>query len=388
MLEWLAVALASFVSIFWLFIAARTLRSKDLPCELQVWKLEESEEIKLSLVIPFRDEEASLSQTLNKILDQTYKNLEIILVNDRSTDRSGKIASEFAAKDDRIKIIEILKLPAGWLGKPHAMQKGWEASNGDFILFMDADSQLGPRAIEAAINYVQVHLVDHLSVAPVPICKSLLERIVYAGMWVLMGLYIQIWKVNTQSAPVGAGVGAFNLVRRSSLESIGGVERLRMEIVDDMGLAHLLRKEGARSCLVYGGELLAIRYQEGIWGLVKGIEKNAFAAADFKWSKLLLTVFVLLAISWPPYLLVMFSTTALGALLGWSGMLAIMLFSYRVRYFPTWWGVLFFPFVCSFMAFAVLRSAILTSLRGGVQWRDTFYSIDELRKGKVYFHQF
>lgn len=377
---WIIIySLLLFPSLFWLLVALRTLVSRDLPKEIE---REESESNSLlSVVVVFCNEEKALPETLQRLADQTYPHLEFVLVDDRSTDRSAEIAEGFVRLDKRFRLIPIETLPSDWLGKPHALHRGVCASHGEYVLCMDADSLMARSLLSSAIHKMEREKLDHLSIAPRPVCHSWLERAAYAGMWILLALYIQVWSVNKKASSVGAGVGAFNLFRRSALEAVRGFESLKFEIVDDMGIVERLRKHGFKSLFSFAGDRLQIRFQEGLWGLVTGVEKNAFAATRFSWWWASASAFFLLFVSWAP-IMCLFSEVLPVQLMGIVGLASFLLFAYRIRYFSFWFLAISLPLVCLMMSFATLRSAALITYRGGVMWRDTFYSLRDLKAAR------
>src|SRR5215467_1850445 len=118
---------------------------------------------RVSVIFAARDEEEKLPQALATLLAIDYPQLEILAVNDRSSDRTGEILKEAAVRDSRLKVVDIQKLPEGWLGKPHALQQGYAASNGEYLLFTDADVQFRPDTIRRAVSLMRMKQASHLT---------------------------------------------------------------------------------------------------------------------------------------------------------------------------------------------------------------------------------
>jgi glycosyltransferase involved in cell wall biosynthesis len=118
------------------------------------------------VIIAARNEEALLRRSLNSILTTTYKNVELIVVNDRSSDATGQIIDQLAAKDSRVRAVHITSLPEGWLGKVHALHRGTQCSSGEWLLFTDADIHFEPQIITKAIAYAEHEKLDQLSLLP------------------------------------------------------------------------------------------------------------------------------------------------------------------------------------------------------------------------------
>ena len=118
----------------------------------------------LSVVVPARDEAHTIEPAVASLLAQDYPNLQVVLVDDRSTDETGTIIDRLAAKDSRVAAVHVRELPDGWLGKVHALQRGVERASGDFILFTDADIHFAPGVLRRAIAWSEAERLDHLAV--------------------------------------------------------------------------------------------------------------------------------------------------------------------------------------------------------------------------------
>ena len=117
-------------------------------------------------MIPARNEERNLEQALQSVLALDYPDLEIIVVNDRSTDDTGAILEKMAERDTRLAVVTIDDLPTGWIGKPHALHVGAQQARGEFILFTDADIVFDPLAFQKAMAHVLAHQFDHVTLIP------------------------------------------------------------------------------------------------------------------------------------------------------------------------------------------------------------------------------
>jgi glycosyltransferase involved in cell wall biosynthesis len=163
---------AIIIFIYWFSMFIIHLHGLKLVPRLPLVKRNESTEPFVSIVIAAKDEEASIVQTMKSILGQDYKHFELIVVNDRSTDRTGEYIERFKKETEKqmdgpdIKSVHIGELPPGWLGKNYALYQGYLRSRGDYILFTDADVQFIPFTIRSAIAYVQEYQLDHLTAMP------------------------------------------------------------------------------------------------------------------------------------------------------------------------------------------------------------------------------
>jgi glycosyltransferase involved in cell wall biosynthesis len=339
---------------------------------------------RLSIVIPACNEADTLEQALTTLRAQTYPELEIILVDDRSTDGTGAIIDRLAAADPRIRAVHITSLPDGWLGKVHALEVGTRAATGELLLYTDADVHFAPGALELAVALVEHERLDHLSLLPDARAEGFFEDTLLA---VFGALFLRI----TRAASVGragsdayAGVGAFNLVRRSAFERTEGFRWLRMEVVDDVGLGLLMQRSGARAAFLIGHGVIALRWYPGVAAMARGFEKNMFGfTARWSYARMALGV----AATWlmiPAPFVALFSHEPLLFALGASCFVTLacsaMLLGRRAgrRVGP----LLLFPLGQLVASLLILRSAIACWRHHGVIWRGTAYPLEALRSGQ------
>jgi len=339
----------------------------------------------VAIVVPARDEEAAVEQALQRLVSLDYENYQIIAVDDRSTDRTGEIMDTIASTSDgKVDVVHIRQLPPGWLGKTHAMWTAARQTNADWLLFTDADVMFRKDALRRAIAYAEAERADHVVLFPRIIMKRASERMMIAFFQLLFVFGHRPWKVADPKAKDHMGVGAFNLVRRSAYEAVGTYERLRMEVVDDMKLGKVIKNAGFRQRVVFGNDLIEIRWARGARGVVNNLTKNFFAVMSFQTWRALLSCVGMAFLNLMPFIGVLIAP-------GWSripyGMaLASMFFLYagvwrHVEIHP--WYFLLHPVSTTLFIYTMLRSTFVTLWHGGVEWRGTKYPLDELRKGLV-----
>ena len=339
----------------------------------------------LTVIIPACNEEASVEATLRSLIASWGIRLQVIAVDDRSTDRSGaimeKVASEakWQSAGHTLQVIHVRDLPSGWLGKPHALATAAEAAQSDWILFTDGDVLFAPQALTLALRYALAERADYLVLMPHWIVKSHGEAAMHGAMHALTTWTFRPWRVADPSRPDFIGVGAFNLVRRSAYEALGGFATLRMEVIEDLRFGWMLKRAGYRQRFAFGPGLAAVRWSRGAWGVVRNLEKNLFALYRYRVGLTLLTCFGL-AIQ------IVFPLAALWGS-GWSRAAAVTLYACVAGIYITSRKVtrvsaayvLLYPLAVSLFLFAMLRSMTLALLRGGVVWRGTLYSLKRLR---------
>ena len=338
----------------------------------------------VSVIFAARDEAEKLPAALATLLAQDYPRFEVIAVNDRSKDRTPAILHEFERVNRSLKVIDVADLPAGWLGKPHALVAGFEQSQGEWIVFTDADVHFAPDVLRRAVALASKMRWDHM---------SLLTAIEMRGFWEITAIsYFALgfvfgnepWLASDPRSSRYIGVGAFQLVRRAAYEKSGGHRRLRMDVIEDMKLGKLIKLAGYVSGVAIAQDLVRVRWHSGVGNVIRGVTKNFFAACHYS------ALFALGAMSLPlimsvlPFLGLAFAT-------GWARVFAGIAVSVAVLIHGSMiWSTrtsslygLTHPLGALLFFWMLGRSAIATLWHGGVVWRGTFYPIEELRKGQV-----
>ena len=244
----------------------------------------------LCVVVPARDEAGTLGPALRSLLASRYPSLEVVLVDDRSTDGTGEAMEALAADDDRVCVVHIEALPSGWLGKLNALKVGTERSHSSIVLFADADVFYEPGVLERAVTWLETERLDHLALMPSLSSRSALAEAVMGHFGMFFMAFFPPSRVNRDEPDAFAGVGAFNMVRRSAFERTEGWEWLRLEVADDVGLGYLLRRHGAKARFGSGLGCLGIEWYPSVPAMVHGLEKNLYivgTGARFHYALLL-----------------------------------------------------------------------------------------------------
>ncbi len=339
----------------------------------------------LTVVVPACNEEKSIELTLRTLLASTGLRLEIVAVDDRSTDRTGalmdRIAEEAAGKlsNHRLRVLHIAELPHGWLGKPHALATAAHTASAEWILFTDGDVRFAPDALALALRYARAERADHVVLMPDWLMGSPGEAAMHGAIHALSAWTLRLWRVADPKARDFLGVGAFNLVRRSAYEELGGFSALRMEVLEDLRFGWRLKRAGYRQRVALGPGLAAVRWADSAWGVVLNLEKNLFALYRYKTPLALMAALGLLAqIVWPMLAIAAGGWARVAGVVTYGAISALYFASRKVTRVPPAY-VLVFPLAAGLFLFAVLRSMVLALARGGVVWRGTLYSLKELR---------
>ena len=354
---------------------------------------------RVSIIVPARNEEATIELPLKTLLALDYDNYEVIAVNDRSTDRTGEImerlASSHVSPNRReaghptsfipiLRVIHHSELPAGWLGKTHAMWTAANQATGDWLLFTDADVLFRPESLRRALAYAEAEAADHVVLFPQMIMMRPGEYMMIAFFQTMFMFGHRPWKVADPSTNDHMGVGAFNLVRRRVYDAVGTYEALRMEVLDDMKLGKVVKNAGFAQRNVFGGDLISIRWAHGALGIVNNLTKNFFAVLSFQWWRTLLSAVGLAFLNFGPFLGLWLAhgwpRVPYGIALG--SMFAIYIGMSRRSAVPAYYFLLH-PVSTTLFIYTLLRSTILTLWNDGIVWRGTKYPLEELRKGMV-----
>lgn len=370
---------------YWILTAVLTYRGMArIPVLTQVTPFDGPKFPRVSILFAARDEAAKLPEALASLLALDYPNYEIIAVDDRSEDATLDILNNFAQRDTRLKVVHIAELPQGWLGKPHALEMAYRESAGEWLVFTDADVQFAPDLLRRALALIQQERSDHLTLLAGLDLRGFWEPTAVGYLGVCFALGVRPWRVSNPKSKVYMGVGAFQMIRRSTYEAIGTHRRLAMEVLDDMKLGKLVKQNGFRSGVAPSENFLRLRWQEGIGNVIKGMTKNMFAGFDFNIAKTLLGVAGIFVISVFPILGIIFARGPAQIAAGVAAAVAMVFEAQLMTQAKAsrWFGAthaLGAVIVC----YIILRSMVVTLARGGVVWRGTFYALEELRRGQV-----
>ena len=337
----------------------------------------------LTVIVPARNEEKDVRACVESLLAQDYMDsgaLRVIAIDDRSTDETGSILDEMAlANTNRLTVLHVRELPADWLGKTHAMALAAREATTEYLLFTDADILFAPSALRRALVYAEASRADHLVVMPTTISKRWDEAALLSFVQIFQVWGPRPWKVADARTKDAIGVGAFNLMRRSAYEQIGGFEGLRMQIVEDISLARTVKKAGLRQRIAFGRGLVSVHWAAGVAGLSNVMTKNFFAALNFN------LVFVFGGCS----LLLVFAVLPFVGLFvpAFTLPCAVAVLSIAWAYWMigrtsglSGWNAMLAPFAASVFLFSLLRSTVVTLRQGGVVWRGTFYPLAKLKE--------
>jgi chlorobactene glucosyltransferase len=340
--------------------------------------------VPVSVIIPARNESGQIETVLRSVLASTYRPLEVLVVDDRSTDDTAAKVEAMARDDGRLRLVRGEPLPSGWYGKPWACRQGARAATGELLVFTDADTTHDPALLGHAVAMLHRERADLLTLSPKQLVVSFWERLIMPQIWVILGLRYHPARVNGRTDPWDViANGQFLLFPRASYEAMGTHDVVKGEVVEDLALAQHVVRQGRRLRFVFAQTLMETRMYQNLGQLVEGWSKNLYLGSRLTYPgrPLLqaLAPFMIMAslLFWllPPLGVLAAVTGGAPALRGWAGLAtafasgfwALMSFGMGA---PMWYGLLY-PLGAGAALCILLRSM----LRGArkVEWRGRVY---------------
>ncbi|HYW10153.1 MAG TPA: glycosyltransferase [Longimicrobium sp.] len=346
--------------------------------------LDDSDLPMVSAIVAARDEERGMEAALRSLLAQDLARFEVIVVDDRSTDRTGEILDRMAAAEPRLRVLHVAELPAGWLGKNHALHLGAAQARGELLVFTDADIVMTPDTVRRAASHAVRRRLDHLTMAPRVHMPGFLLQAFGVVFGIFFIVFTRPWKASDPRSRSHVGIGAFNLVRADAYQRIGTHRAIAMRPDDDLKLGKLVKKNGLRQDFLVASEHIAVEWYASVREAVRGLRKNGFAGLDYRMELVIGSTLTLLVVFVWPFLAIFVTDGATRTLyaVAVAAILAIYVGAARHQRVPVV-GAIAFP-VASLLFVVVIWNATLYALRHrGIEWRGTHYPLDELRANRI-----
>ena len=340
--------------------------------------------VPVSVIIPARNESGQIETVVRSVLASTYRPLEVLVVDDRSTDDTAARVEALARNDGRLRLVRGEPLPGGWYGKPWACRQGARAASGEVLVFTDADTVHDPALLGHAVAMLRREHADLLTLSPKQLVVSFWERLIMPQIWVILGLRYHPARVNHRTDPRDViANGQFLMFPRASYEAIGTHDVVKGEVVEDLAMAQHVVRQGRRLRFVFAQTLMETRMYQNLGQLVEGWSKNLYLGSRLTYPgrplMQALAPFMIMAalLFWllPPLGLLAAVAGVAPALLGWSALATALacgfwaLISFGMGA-PMWYGLLY-PLGAGAALYILLRSM----LRGArkVEWRGRVY---------------
>lgn len=264
----------------------------------------------VSILVPARNEEQNIGYCLESLVAQKYEPLEIIILDDLSTDDTGKVINEYVEADKRVRMIPGTEPPSGWVGKNWACHQLSRQTRGDFLLFVDADTILSDRTVSDAVEECKRKAIDLLTLMPRRMASSITEKLLFPFLDWASFCWMPMKAAHKGRSPnLSATFGQFMLFKRESYMAIGGHEAIRNNPLDDLELGRVIKKLGLKWKLLTGGKHVQVQAYRGNFDAFKGVSRSVFPALHYSSTLLVLFAIVLLGLGVVPTL-----TVAVGAI--------------------------------------------------------------------------
>lgn len=335
----------------------------------------------VSIIVPACNEAETIGPALATLLDQEYARLEIIVVNDRSTDATGEILREMQQRHPGLIILDIHALPTGWLGKHHALHCGAALAKGEILLFTDADIHMAPDTVARAVPRLEQAGLDHLCLIFKNKAKGWLLNSLILDAGGGLFLLFKPWLAGNPKSRRFMGVGAFNMVRRQAYEQVGGHAAIKTHPIDDLMLGKIIKEAGLRQECLSGYDFVTVEWYRSTGAMIDGLMKNIFALVNFNTALALAGTVGVILLTILPLWGVLFSHGPARLFFTLTVALRLAFFSQAARHggLSPWLApaALVTPYVTVYI---ILRAIFLTLKNKGITWRGSHYPLDELRR--------
>lgn len=336
----------------------------------------------LNIIIAACNEESTIEEAIKSLLLQDYPELKVFLVNDRSTDNTGEIINRLA-QDTRVTALHVKNLPEDWLGKVHAQSVALGEVVGDWILFTDADIHFKQGALKKAVAYALNKNVDHLALMPDVVTHNYWLDVIIRTFGLMFLFSTRVHELEKTDTQAVIGVGAFNLVKKSTLDQSKGIKWLRMEVADDVGMGLLIKRAGGKSAFAMAQQIISVAWYPSISAMFVGLEKNLFGGgAHYQLPRLLAMVSIMWLFVFAPFVTLYVTSSSMLTVFAMMTLFWLPVMAVTVKLTsgaPVTMG-LFIPVGQIIISLMLLRSGIMCTIRGGIVWRGTLYPTAKLKK--------
>lgn len=339
---------------------------------------------KVSIIVPVMDEEDTIDLCLKSLVTLDYPSIEVLVIDGGSKDGTGGILQMYS---DRVTVLSEGALPDGWIGKNWACHQGYLRAKGEILLFTDGDTAHSVDSLKRSVSLLLTGGVDMVSLYPKLLTRSFGERLMTPLIAFLIFVYTGGDGVNDDASGRHIANGQYILTKRSVYEKIGGHTAVKKEILEDVKLAEVYKKNGRRVRVVYGLDALETRMYSDFGDLWNGWIKNTYAGFNFNPIKFAGGFFAVFATFLPPFLILAYGSLGGGGLsdlfiaYGIAGSLIVlgrMAIFYR-RMAGSFWYTLLTPLAVTIYLALMMVSLYKVVAGGGVKWKERKYNLMAMR---------
>ena len=245
----------------------------------------------ISVIVPARNEERNIQACVEALLLQDYPNFELIVLEDRSSDSTPVILAILSTRNPNLHVIAGTELPQGWAGKPHALYQAAEIANGEWLLFIDADTFLAPNALSASLASAIRTKADLYTIITEQIMGSFWEKTVLPLVMTALSVGFSPRKVNDPTKRDAIANGQFILIKRSVYDAIGGHKKLKNLIVEDKAISEQVKWNGYKLVVADGRGVARTRMYTSLAQMWEGWTKNIYLGLSDRPTLMILGVF-------------------------------------------------------------------------------------------------
>lgn len=389
-IEVMALVVMAFILLVWIFLIFSTIiarRKAEFVLNL-AYPVDIPASPKISIIVPARNEEHNIRRCLESLQKIEYPNIEIIVVNDRSTDRTGEIIAEVAQADERVKLIQGSDLPDGWSGKIYAIHQAVSHATSDWFLFIDADVAIYEKAPTIALSYCLRNELKMLSVFLKPSLETFWENIIMPVVFGAISFSKPLKRVNDPDDAAAMASGGFILVNAESYRAIGGHEAIKNSVIEDVHLARLAKENHIPYHFMLGQEMGTQRWYTSFRELWQTWSKNLFVGQDYQISQAIQAILLSFLLSMLPFIVLLDQSVTLVSKgsyhspifwLALAQTLAILGYRfYNAVYQGLAKGYFFTHPLGSSIFIGIIINSVFRSLTGrGVTWKGRTYTTDK-----------
>ena len=337
----------------------------------------------VSILIPARNEEKNIRKILNSMLKQDYPNIEIIVLDDNSTDKTTEIVEEFIKKDSRIRLVVGGPLPFGWKGKCFACHQLSKEARGDYFVFTDADTLHYPNSISGSLAALLQDRVDVVSVYPRQIAVSFAERMTvrFINFAILSFMPLCLVKYS-KSSFFSTAIGQFFMFKREAYETIKGFESVKDEILEDINISKQVKRCGRKIMVYDGSDSIFCRMYNNIGDLIRGFSRFVYAAFDCNLLMLTVAIFFISLIFLVPFIMLplgifVFDFSRHLLIVNIAQVLLIFFIKsvLAIRFKERILDLFFTPVSVACIALLAINSVLQSKFGRGIVWKNRTYDV-------------